>query len=203
MVVRDRPRLRRGSARRPYPPARDVRTDGRRGRCAAAVSNRARRAGRVHAGCGRTERHPPRPPARHRLLRGDGCQHGGAPARPGATDAGRWEGRRVQIALAVVVVLLFAEGAAAQFTMQVSGDIVIPRDTTHQGTAMTMNGRLIVDGTLRGDAMTMNGDITVSGIVTGDVRTFNGNITLASRAMVGGDVWTANGRVTRAPGAQV
>ena len=109
----------------------------------------------------------------------------------------------MKIALAVVVVLLLAEGAAAQFTMQVSGDIVIPRDTTHQGTAMTMNGRIIVDGTLRGDAMTMNGDVTVSGIVTGDVRTFNGNITLASRAMVGGDVWTANGRVTRAPGAQV
>ena len=109
----------------------------------------------------------------------------------------------MKIVLAVVVVLLLAEGAAAQFTMQFSGDIVIPRDTIHQGTAMTMNGRIIVDGTLRGDAMTMNGDVTVTGTVTGDVRTFNGNITLASSAVVGGDVWTANGRVVRAPGAQV
>lgn len=109
----------------------------------------------------------------------------------------------MKIVLAVVVVLLLAEGAAAQFTMQFSGDIIIPRDTTHQGTAMTMNGRIIVDGTLRGDAMTMNGDVIVTGTVTGDARTFNGNITLASGAVVGGDVWTANGRVARAPGAQV
>jgi len=105
--------------------------------------------------------------------------------------------------LAVLAVLLLAEGAAAQFSMQFSGDIVIPRDTTRQGTAMTMNGRIIVDGTLRGDAITMNGDVTVSGTVTGNVRTFNGNIILASSAVVGGDVWTANGRVSRAPGAQV
>ena len=80
----------------------------------------------------------------------------------------------MKITLAVAVVLLLAEGAAAQFTMQFSGDIVIPRDIIHQGTAMTMNG-----------------------------RTFNGNITLAASAVVGGDVWTANGRIARAPGAQV
>lgn len=109
----------------------------------------------------------------------------------------------MKLALAVVVVLLLAEGAAAQFTMQFSGDIIIPRDTVHQGTAVTMNGRVIVEGTLRGDAMTMNGDVIAAGTVTGDVRTFNGNITLTSSALVGGDVWTANGRVARAPGAQV
>jgi hypothetical protein len=109
----------------------------------------------------------------------------------------------MKIALAVLLMLLLAEGAAAQLTMQFSGDIIIPRDTTHQGTALTMNGRLIVDGMLRGDAMTMNGDVSVTGTVTGSVRTFNGNISLASTAVVGGDVWTANGWVSRAPGAQV
>ncbi len=106
--------------------------------------------------------------------------------------------------LTVLVVLLLADGAAAQgFTLRFSGDIVISRDTIHQGTAMTMNGRIVVEGTLRGNAMTMNGDVSVSGTVTGDVRTFNGNISLASTAVVDGDVWSANGRVVRAPGAQV
>jgi len=76
----------------------------------------------------------------------------------------------MKITLAVAVVLLLAEGAAAQFTMQFSGDIVIPRDIIHQGTAMTMNG-----------------------------RTFNGNITLASSAVVGGGVWTANGHPPAPP----
>jgi cytoskeletal protein CcmA (bactofilin family) len=109
----------------------------------------------------------------------------------------------MKIALAVVLVLLLVEGAAAQLTMQFSGDIIVPRDTTHQGTALTMNGRIVVDGTLRGDAMTMNGDVSVTGTVTGSVRTFNGNISLAPTAVVGGDVWTANGRINQAPGAQV
>ncbi|HEY6101741.1 MAG TPA: hypothetical protein VI007_00795, partial [bacterium] len=109
----------------------------------------------------------------------------------------------MRIALAVLLTLLLAEGAAAQLTMQFSGDIIVPREATHQGTAMTMNGRIIVDGMLRGDALTMNGDVSVTGTVTGSVRTFNGNIDLASTAVVGGDVWTANGRISRAPGAQV
>lgn len=109
----------------------------------------------------------------------------------------------MKIILVVCGVLLLATSAAAQVTMQFSGDITIPRDTVHQGSAITMNGRIVVEGTLRGDAMTMNGDITVSGSVTGDLRTFNGDITLAPTAVVGGNVWTANGRVFRAPGAQV
>jgi len=110
----------------------------------------------------------------------------------------------VRTFMSAVIVLLAAVPAAAQgFTVRFSGDIVIPRDTVHEGSAITMNGRIQVDGTLRGDAMTMNGDITVSGTVTGDVRAFNGNILLAPTAAVGGDVWSANGRVDREPGAQV
>jgi hypothetical protein len=109
----------------------------------------------------------------------------------------------MRIILVVLGVLLLTTGAAAQVTMQFSGDITVPRDTVHPGSAITMNGRIFVEGTLRGDAMTMNGDIRVSGTVTGDVRTFNGHISLAPTAVVGGDVWTANGNVYRAPGAQV
>lgn len=106
-------------------------------------------------------------------------------------------------AAAALVLVLSAPAFAQGFTMRLSGDIIIPRDTVHDGSAMTMNGRIQVDGTLRGDAMTMNGDITVGGTVTGSVRTFNGNIVLTSTAVVGGDVWSANGRIDRGPGAQV
>ncbi|HXF82650.1 MAG TPA: polymer-forming cytoskeletal protein [bacterium] len=106
--------------------------------------------------------------------------------------------------LPVLLMLLAAAPAAAQGpTMRFSGDIVIPRGTVHEGSALTMNGRIVIDGTLRGDALTMNGDIAVSGTVRGSVRAINGDITLASSAVVDGDVWSANGRIIRAPGAQV
>jgi cytoskeletal protein CcmA (bactofilin family) len=106
--------------------------------------------------------------------------------------------------LPVLLVLLAAVPAAAQgLTLRVSGDIVIPRGTVHEGSALTMNGRIVIDGTLRGDALTMNGDIAVSGTVRGSVRAVNGDITLAPGAVVEGDVWSANGRIVRAPGAQV
>lgn len=107
-------------------------------------------------------------------------------------------------ALIVVFVLLAAAPAAAQgFTMRLSGDIIVPAGTVHDGTALTMNGRIVVDGTLTGDAMTMNGDISVSGTVRGSVRAFNGDIVLADSAVVEGDVWSANGTIDRRPGAQV
>lgn len=108
------------------------------------------------------------------------------------------------ILLIVLIVLLAAGSAAGQgFTMRFSGDIVIPAGTVHEGSAVTMNGRIQVDGTLRGDAISMNGDIVVTGTVTGSLRSFNGNITLTSTARVDGDVWAANGRIDRHPLAQV
>src|SRR3990172_2267162 len=110
----------------------------------------------------------------------------------------------MRIALIAALVLLAATPAAAQgFTLRFSGDIVVPAGTVHDGSAITMNGRIQVDGTLNGDAMTMNGDVAVSGTVRGSVRAFNGDVTLASTAVVGGDVWSANGRIDRQPGAQV
>ena len=110
----------------------------------------------------------------------------------------------MRIALIAALVLLAAAPAAAQgFTMRFSGDIIVPPGTVQDGTAITMNGRIVVDGTLNGDALTMNGDVTVSGTVRGSVRAFNGDITLAGTAVVDGDVWSANGRIDRQPGAQV
>ncbi|MDQ7843639.1 MAG: hypothetical protein QN141_13115 [Armatimonadota bacterium] len=106
--------------------------------------------------------------------------------------------------LTVLVIFLAASPLAAQgVTVRLSGDIVIPPGTVHDGSALTLNGRIQVDGTLRGDAMTMNGDVAVNGTVTGSVRTFNGDISLAPGAVVGGDVWSANGRVEMRPGARV
>src|SRR3970040_1274778 len=110
----------------------------------------------------------------------------------------------MRIAPIAALVLLAAARAAAQgFTLRFSGDIVVPPGTVHDGSAITMNGRIQVDGTLNGDAMTMNGDVAVTGTVRGSVRAFNGDITLTSTAVVEGDVWSANGRIDRQPGAQV
>lgn len=110
--------------------------------------------------------------------------------------------RRVLTAL--LIGLLAAAPARAQgFTMRMTGDISIPPGTVHDGTVVTMNGRVQVDGTLDGDAMTMNGDVTVSGTVTGSVRTFNGGVFLAPTARVDGDIWAGNGRVDRQPGSTV
>lgn len=111
----------------------------------------------------------------------------------------------IRILIAAIALTLFASTAAAAqgFTMRMSGDVIIPAGTVNDGSVMTMNGRIQVDGTLQGDAMTMNGDVTVSGTVTGSVRTFNGSILLASTARVDGDVWTANGRVDLQPGSVV
>jgi hypothetical protein len=110
---------------------------------------------------------------------------------------------RLLIAAAVLVAVLTPVASAQGFTVRVSGDIVVPRDTTHDGSAVAMNGQIRVDGTLRGDALAMNGDILVNGTVTGSVRTFNGNIVLGSSAVVQGDVWSANGRIDRKPGSKV
>lgn len=109
--------------------------------------------------------------------------------------------RRVLIVL--FVALAAAPAAAQGITLRFSGDIVVPTGTVHDGTALTMNGRIVVDGTLVGDAMTMNGDVVIAGTVRGSVRAFNGDITLAGSAVVEGDVWSANGRIDRQPGAQV
>ncbi|MGH2399244.1 MAG: hypothetical protein ACRDFA_04070 [bacterium] len=111
----------------------------------------------------------------------------------------------MRLVIATVILLgLLASGVGAQgFTVRVSGDIVVPRDTVHDGSALAMNGQIRVEGTLRGDAMAMNGDVVVNGTVTGSVRTFNGNIVLGPTAVVEGDVFSANGRIDRAPGSRV
>lgn len=109
---------------------------------------------------------------------------------------------------AVFIIAMIVLGAgglvhAQGFTIKMNGDVMIPADTVHEGVAMTMNGRIQVDGTLRGDAVTMNGDISVSGTVSGSVRTFNGNVTLLPTARVEGDVTAVNGRVDQQSGAVV
>lgn len=110
---------------------------------------------------------------------------------------------RVMLIALFAVALVAAPAGAQGFTMRMTGDISIPPGTVHDGTVVTMNGRVQVDGTLYGDAMTMNGDVTISGTVTGSVRTFNGGVFLAPTARVDGDIWAGNGRVDRQPGSAV
>ncbi len=110
---------------------------------------------------------------------------------------------RLVIAAAVLLGVLTPVVSAQGVTVRVSGDIVVPRDTIHDGSAVAMNGQIRVEGTLRGDALAMNGDIFINGTVTGSVRTFNGDIVLGSSAEVQGDVWSANGRINRASGSRV
>src|SRR3989442_14159638 len=109
---------------------------------------------------------------------------------------------RVMIGSFAVILLLAQPVRAQGLTVRMSGDVVIPIGTEQDGSVVTMDGRIQVDGTLQGDAMTMNGDIAVAGTVAGSVRTFNGSILLRPTARVDGDVWAVNGRVDRQPGAQ-
>ncbi|TMI76644.1 MAG: hypothetical protein E6H05_03075 [Bacillati bacterium ANGP1] len=110
---------------------------------------------------------------------------------------------RVMIGSFAAILLLAQPVRAQGLTVRMSGDVLIPAGTEQNGSVVTMNGRIQVDGTLQGDAMTMNGDIAVAGTVAGSVRTFNGSILLTPTARVDGDVWAVNGRVDRQPGAQV
>ncbi|MEX0766638.1 MAG: polymer-forming cytoskeletal protein [bacterium] len=110
---------------------------------------------------------------------------------------------RAVFTIPMIVLGLAGVVHAQGFTIKMNGDVMIPADTVHEGVAMTMNGRIQVDGTLRGDAITMNGDISVSGTVTGSVRTFNGNVTMLPTARVEGDVTAVNGRVDQQPGSVV
>ncbi len=108
------------------------------------------------------------------------------------------------VLVALVGVLLLAAPVGAQgLTMRLTGNVTIPAGTVHDGTVVTMNGRVQVDGTLAGDAMTIDGDIRISGTVTGSVRTFNGDVFLAPTARVDGDIWAGNGRVDRQLGSTV
>jgi cytoskeletal protein CcmA (bactofilin family) len=110
---------------------------------------------------------------------------------------------RVVLVIAAAVLGCVSTAYSQGFTIKMNGDVLIPSGTVHEGVAMTMNGRIQIDGTQNGDAITMNGDITVSGTITGSVRTFNGNVTLLPTARVEGDVAAVNGRVDQQSGAVV
>ncbi len=89
---------------------------------------------------------------------------------------------------AAIFLLLAAIPAGAQgFTLRMTGDVIILAGTVQDGTVMTMNARIQVDGPEQVAAMTMNGDIAVAWIVTGSVRTFSGTIELMPTARVDGD----------------
>ncbi len=96
-----------------------------------------------------------------------------------------------------------APASAEGLTVRLGGDVVVPAGVVHDGSAVAVGGRVLVEGTLRGDAVAVGGDVEVWGRVTGSVRVVNGVAVLGPAARVDGDVWVGNGRVDRSPGARV
>lgn len=113
----------------------------------------------------------------------------------------------MSFALAVVLVLLFAQPAAAaqegNDRVQFGGDIVVGEDEVVNGNVVTMGGNITVDGKVVGDVTAMGGWVKVGGEVLGNVTAFGNNVELDSTAVVSGSATSIGGQVQRAEGARV
>ena len=85
--------------------------------------------------------------------------------------------------------------------ISISGGVVVARGETITGPVVSIDGSVLVDGTVDDDLLVGNGDLRINGRVTGDVLVAHGDIRITGR--VGGDVVAVSGRVTVDDGAHV
>jgi hypothetical protein len=69
--------------------------------------------------------------------------------------------------------------------------------------AVSIGGRVRVDGEVRDDVAAIGGPVEINGKVGGNVVSVGSNVTLGPKADVGGDVASVGGSIERAPGAKV
>ncbi len=85
--------------------------------------------------------------------------------------------------------------------ISISGGVVVARGETITGPVVSIDGTVLVNGTVDDDLLVGNGDLRINGRVTGDVLVAHGDIHITGR--VGGDVVAVSGRVIVDDGAHV
>jgi len=119
--------------------------------------------------------------------------------------------RRLLVALGLVAVVFAAfaspAGAARAGSLRtdrrisVTGGIVVAEGEVINGPVVSIDGPVVVDGTVDDDVYVGNGRLDIRGEVTGDVLVVHGNVLISGR--VRGDVIALDGRITTRDGAQV
>lgn len=82
------------------------------------------------------------------------------------------------------------------------GGVTVEADEVAE-TAVSIGGRVRVDGEVRENVAAIGGPVEINGKVGGDVVSVGSNVTLGPKSEVGGDVASVGGVIERAPGAKV
>ena len=112
-------------------------------------------------------------------------------------------------ALAVVVSVSFIAPAGAQQggrlrtdrRISVTGGVVVAEDEVVDGSVLSVDGPVTVNGTVDGRVFVGDGRVTVRGHVTGSVLVVHGDVLITGR--VDDDVVALDGRITTRDGARV
>jgi len=111
--------------------------------------------------------------------------------------------------LTIAVVAVFAAPASAggpgpprsDRRISVTGGVYIAPGEVVSGPLVSIEGRVIVDGTVKDNVFVVSGDLDIRGRVTDDVLVIHGDVVISGR--VGSDVVALDGRITTREGARV
>src|SRR5439155_26215849 len=115
----------------------------------------------------------------------------------------------VILGLAAVVLVAFAAPTDAQDDgsarsdrrISISGSVVVATDEVVDGSVLSFDGPVIVNGTVDGRVFIGDGRATIRGHVTGSVLVVHGDVLITGR--VDDDVVALDGRITTRAGARV
>jgi hypothetical protein len=85
--------------------------------------------------------------------------------------------------------------------ISVSGGVYVARTEVIDGPLVSIEGRVVIDGTVTDNVLVVSGDLDIRGRVTGDVLVVHGDVLITGR--VGSDVVALDGRITTREGARV
>jgi len=87
--------------------------------------------------------------------------------------------------------------------INVSGGVVVGEDETVTGEVVSIDGDVLILGTVKNDVFVGRGDIEIQGTVQGDILVGQGDATVADGGTVRGDITVIDGRVITQDGAEV
>lgn len=85
--------------------------------------------------------------------------------------------------------------------ISVTGGVYIAQGEVVDGPLVSVEGRVIIDGTVTDNVFVVSGDLDVRGRVTDDVLVVHGDVLITGRVL--GDIVALDGRITTRQGAQV